>query len=185
MVKQFREEDLWRDVPCPRHHKAYKTRSDTWPCFPQQWCRSFSASAPTTTTKVSTTHWSIMLCRHLGLPVYIDSTRHYCQQSLDGYGDHATDMCPSEFGHRHRHDSIWNALAITSSVPLVWILSLRFETSSLVPILGRETFSYTLPAPPLASARNSRLVACDGVITSPFALAAAIAATRVAGSAAA
>lgn len=131
------EEYLCKEVPTSSTHIITRNRRPIRGLdFQSTAVAAFLHSHPTSETTVSDTHWSKMLCRNLGVPVYMDSRALQFQhfgKPLDICGELVIFICTSGFGriHHHHHDFIRNVLAY--HVSRAARLDFQFQTPLLVP----------------------------------------------------
>lgn len=130
---RYLEHSSWTTYLDPASHSAaFIRRRARHNSLPSPGASAF-LTAPSACFHVSSSLWSIMLRRHLEIPVYDNSTQLRCTQchaAMDPQGDHAASCC-SGYGFTHRHNNVRNTLAshLFRAVGLV----ARIEVPFLVP----------------------------------------------------
>ena len=170
-TQTFWQEDLWKAMPNPRDHTSATVRRRVrYHSLVGTNAAAFLIAHPSTATTVHSTHWSVMLRRHLDLPVYHDTTPTitcpHCHRRMDNRGDHAT-KCSHGFGYTHRHNTLRNAIARKIFKPAG--LAYNIEVPFLIPD------SNLRPADILVQAHSSQVsesptrpTAYDVTVRSPF-----------------
>ena len=111
---RYWEKDPWQAHPNPSTHSTYTIRIRVrFHSTMAPGASAFLNAHPSVTKSVHNTQWTIMLRRHLDVPVYEDSIAplrcNNCIKHMDHRGDHATH-CKLGFGPTHRHNSLRNKL---------------------------------------------------------------------------
>lgn len=131
---------------------------------------AFLHAHPSSSSRIYSAQWSIMLRRHLDIPVYDDSVRplicSHCSKPMDSRGDHAT-ICKHGFGVVHRHNTVRNTFARDVVKPAG--MSYDFEVPLLLPNTHRRPADILVqPGPPAAGAPPDKSTAYDTTVRSPF-----------------
>lgn len=123
---------------CARFHSIVKTPS-----------ASFLCTDPLSSTQVAARTWSMILQRHLDLPLYNDDIDDllwaHRQEPIDPRGDHAL-ICRHGFGVVRRHNSLPNDIARS----VIKRAGLRFTLGNPFLVEGRSFRSADIFAQPAA-----------------------------------
>ena len=133
---------------------------------------AFLSAHPANATHTPSPMWSVMLRRHLGLPVYDDTARPLrcaeCTEPMDAGGDHGSDLCKKGLGWNNRHSAVVRVFG--HDVFRAAGAGTSYEVPYLVPGLNlrpADILVHPLPSP--GSEAPPRETAYDVTITSPFA----------------
>ena len=131
---------------------------------------AFLHAHPSSSSRVYSAQWSIMLRRHLDIPVYDDSVRplicSHCSIPMDSRGDHDT-IGKHGFGVVHHHNTVRNTLARNVVKPAG--LSYDFEVPLLLLNAHRRPADLLVQLGPLAAgAPPEKSTGYDITVRSPF-----------------
>ena len=167
------KDDAWERWPQPSSHsvadRRLRLRRHAFLATP---ATAFLSAHPANVTRTPSPLWSIMLRRHLDLPVYDDTSQPLscaeCSSTMDAHGDHGSDLCKKGLGWTHRHNTVVRIFG--HDVFRAAGAGTQYEVPYLVPNLNlRPADLLVHPLPSHTSGPTPPMTAFDVTVTSPFA----------------